>query len=65
MWAEIVLAILLIVAGLVCAIGTILALWADALEQAATGSHRGGHVWLILSILAFAGVGGGIAILVL
>lgn len=60
--AEIILAVLCIVVGAVCAVLTLLVLWAAALERAATGSSDDyGAIWLF----AVAGIAGGISILVL
>lgn len=62
--AEIILAILCIVVGVVCAALAVLTAWAGALKQAATGSSEGTS-GLLFAILAIAGIGGGILILVL
>lgn len=61
--AEIILAVLCILVGVVCGAGALLFAWASALEQAATGSSSlTGAAWL--AILAVIGIGGGISILV-
>lgn len=62
--AEVILAVLCIVVGVASLVMTLLALWAGALKQAATGSSDGisAH-WF--AIIAIAGIGGGILILVL
>lgn len=62
--AEIILAVLCIVIGVACAALALLSAWAGALKQAATGSSDGiSGVWFAL--VAVAGIGGGILILVL
>lgn len=61
--AEIFLAVLCLIVGGVCLLLTLLVLWASAMERAATGSSSGrAAIWLL--VIAFAGIGGGIAILV-
>ena len=61
--AEIILAVLCLLGGGVCAFFTLLVLWAGALEQAATGSSdTSGALWL--AALAVVGIAGGISILV-
>lgn len=61
--ADIILAVLCLIVGGAFALLTILAFWAGALEQAATGSSDGhGAIWF--AIIALAGIGGGISILV-
>ena len=61
--AELILAVLCLIVGVICALLTLLSLYAGALERAATGSSEGGSaVWLFL--IAVAGIGGGVAILV-
>lgn len=62
--AEIILAALCIVFGVVCAALALLAAWAGALKQAATGSSEGvSGLWF--AIVAVLSIGGGILILVL
>lgn len=62
--AEIILAVLCIVVGAVFALLTLLGLWAGGLEQAATGSTNGRAAVIWFAIIALAGIGGGISILV-
>jgi hypothetical protein len=62
--AEVILATLCLIGGGVCLLLTLLVLWAGALERAATGSSDGNSaIWFF--ILALAGIGGGIAIIIL
>lgn len=62
--SEIILAVLCIVIGVGSALLMLLALWASALEQAATGSTDGGTVIAWFALIAIAGIGGGVSILV-
>lgn len=61
--AEIILAALCILVGIGCGLLALLALWAGALEQAATGSTSSGPA-LWLAIAAVVCVGGGASILI-
>lgn len=62
--AEFILAILCILAGVVCGLGALLVLWANAMGGVTNASAVNNWPSLVLAILAVAGVGGGIAILI-
>lgn len=62
--AEIILAWLCIIVGAGCAAVAMFAAWATALERAATGSSDNDRTAVWFALVAFAGIGGGILILV-
>lgn len=62
--AEIILAILCILAGVACGLGVTIVLWANAMGGVTNSSAVNNWPALVLAILAVAGVGGGIAILI-
>ncbi len=66
MWAEFILAVLFIVLGLACGLSAVVVLWAGALERAATGYVQGANgAWAtVLALIAVAGIGGGLLILI-
>lgn len=62
--AEIILAILCILAGVICGLGALLALWANAMGGVTNASAVNNKPSLVLAVLAIVGVAGGIAILI-
>lgn len=62
--AEIILAVLCILAGIVFGIGTLLVLWANAMGGVTNAQAVNNSPALIFLLLAVAGIAGGIAILV-
>jgi hypothetical protein len=62
--AEIILAVLCILAGIVFGIGTLLVLWANAMGGVTNAQAVNNWPALIFLLLAVAGIAGGIVILV-
>lgn len=62
--AEITLAVLCILFGIGFAFATLLVLWANAMGAVTNAQSVNNWPALVLAILAIAGVGGGISILV-
>ena len=62
--AETILAILCILAGVICGGIALLVLWANAMGGVTNASAVNNRPSLVLAILAVAGIGGGIAILI-
>lgn len=62
--AEAILAVLCILLGVTAALLAVLSLWAGVSERAATGSGGTGLWPLVFAVIAVAGIGGGIAILI-